>query len=44
MSTPSSGKGRRRLFGVLVTFAAALGLFLSLTGTASAAVTCSFDS
>ena len=44
MSTPSSGKGRRRLLGVLVTFAAAVGLFLSFAGTASAAVTCSFDS
>ena len=43
MSTPASGRRRRRLVGVLVTLAAALGLFLSLSGTASAAVTCSFD-
>ena len=44
MSKSSTGRRRGRLFGVLVTLAAALGLFLSVTGSASAAVSCSFDS
>ena len=42
MSTRTTRKGRRRL-GVLAAVVGAVGLFLAVAGTASAAVSCSFD-
>ena len=45
MSTPTVRKGRRRLVGVLATFAATVGLFLTFgASTALASVSCSYDS